>query len=73
MAVTKLHHAAYRCNDAQETADFYTKYLGLEYYAAVAEEDVLDVGVRGRDSASLPCVRRAEPSCHWPISYRWRF
>ena len=44
MAVTKLHHAAYRCNDAQETADFYTKYLGLEYYAAVSEEDVPSTG-----------------------------
>ena len=44
MAVTKLHHAAYRCNDAQETADFYTKYLGLEYYAAVSEEEVPSTG-----------------------------
>ena len=44
MAVTKLHHAAYRCNDAQETADFYTKFLGLEYYAAVSEEDVPSTG-----------------------------
>ena len=44
MAVTKLHHAAYRCNDAQETADFYTKYLGLDYYAAVSEEDVPSTG-----------------------------
>ena len=30
-------------------------------------------GCQGRDSASLPCVRRAEPSCHRLISYRWRF
>ena len=44
MAVTKLHHAAYRCNDAQETADFYTNFLGLEYYAAVSEEDVPSTG-----------------------------
>jgi len=44
MAVTKLHHAAYRCNDAQETAEFYTKYLGLEYYAAVSEEEVPSTG-----------------------------
>lgn len=44
MAVTKLHHVAYRCNDAQETADFYTKYLGLEYYAAISEADVPSTG-----------------------------
>ncbi len=44
MAVTKLHHVAYRCNDAQETADFYTKLVGLEYYAAVSEETVPSTG-----------------------------
>ena len=26
----KLHHVAYRCRDAQETVDFYTKVLGLK-------------------------------------------
>ena len=29
----KLHHVAYRCRDAQETVDFYTKVLGLKYAA----------------------------------------
>jgi glyoxylase I family protein len=29
----KLHHVAYRCRDAQETTDFYTKVLGLKYAA----------------------------------------
>ena len=44
MAVTHLHHAAYRCKDAQETADFYTKLLGLEYYAAVSEDTIPSTG-----------------------------
>jgi glyoxylase I family protein len=29
----KLHHIAYRCRDAQETVEFYTKVLGLKYAA----------------------------------------
>ena len=29
----KLHHVAYRCRDAQETVEFYTKVLGLKYAA----------------------------------------
>ena len=31
----KLHHVAYRCRDAQETTDFYTKVLGLKYAAGM--------------------------------------
>ena len=27
----KLHHIAYRCRDAQETVDFYTKVIGKDY------------------------------------------
>jgi glyoxylase I family protein len=27
----KLHHVAYRCNDARETVDFYTKAIGLKF------------------------------------------
>ena len=44
MAVQQLHHVAYRCNDAKETADFYTKLLGLEYYAAVSEDTIPSTG-----------------------------
>ena len=35
MAVQQLHHVAYRCNDAKETADFYTNLLGLEYLSLI--------------------------------------
>ena len=34
MALKGFHHVAYRCNDSQETVDFYTKVLGLRYSAA---------------------------------------
>ena len=35
----KLHHVAYRCRDAQETVDFYTKVLGLKYAAGEASPE----------------------------------
>ena len=40
MMVKSLHHVAYRCKDAQETVDFYTNVLGLEFSMAVAEDRV---------------------------------
>jgi catechol 2,3-dioxygenase-like lactoylglutathione lyase family enzyme len=36
----KLHHVAYRCKDAKETVDFYTKAMGMKYSLAIAEERV---------------------------------
>jgi len=40
MLLQKLHHVAYRCKDARETAEFYTKVLGLRYSAAVTNDRV---------------------------------
>ena len=37
MAVQGLHHVAYRCNDAKETVDFYTRHLKLPFKMALAE------------------------------------
>ena len=34
MSLSGFHHVAYRCNNSQETVDFYTKVLGLRYSAA---------------------------------------
>src|SRR3954462_1014910 len=42
--VKSLHHVAYRCKDAKQTAEFYTKVLGLEYAMAVAEDRVPSTG-----------------------------
>jgi catechol 2,3-dioxygenase-like lactoylglutathione lyase family enzyme len=44
MDIKQLHHVAYRCRDAKETADFYTQVLGLEYAMAVAEDRVPSTG-----------------------------
>lgn len=40
MAVESLHHVAYRCKDAQQTVDFYTRVLGLKFTMAMAEDKV---------------------------------
>ncbi|MCZ7566126.1 MAG: VOC family protein [Burkholderiales bacterium] len=44
MDIKSLHHVAYRCKDAQQTVDFYTGVLGLEYTMAVAEDRVPSTG-----------------------------
>ena len=44
MDIKQLHHVAYRCKDAKQTADFYTRVLGLEYAMAVSEDRVPSTG-----------------------------
>jgi glyoxylase I family protein len=44
MDVKSLHHVAYRCKDAKETAEFYTKVVGLDYAMALAEDRVPSTG-----------------------------
>jgi len=44
MEIKSLHHVAYRCRDAKQTAEFYTKVLDLEYAMAVAEDRVPSTG-----------------------------
>jgi len=36
----KLHHVAYRCKDAKQTVEFYTKMLDLKYNASVTNDRV---------------------------------
>jgi len=36
----KLHHVAYRCTDAHETIDFYSKNLGLKLVHAITNDRV---------------------------------
>jgi glyoxylase I family protein len=40
MPINGLHHAAYRCKDAQATVDFYSGLLGLPYVMAISEDRV---------------------------------
>ena len=49
----KLHHVAYRCRDAQETVEFYTKVLGLKYAAGQqSPEGARRTGKRSTSSTS---------------------
>jgi catechol 2,3-dioxygenase-like lactoylglutathione lyase family enzyme len=36
----KLHHVAYRCRDARETVDFYTRVVGMPFVHAIINERV---------------------------------
>jgi catechol 2,3-dioxygenase-like lactoylglutathione lyase family enzyme len=40
MRLKRIHHVAYRCNDARETVDFYRDVLGMEFQLAFAEDTV---------------------------------
>jgi glyoxylase I family protein len=40
MPVQGLHHVAYRCRNAKETVDFYTRHLKLPFKMALAENRV---------------------------------
>ena len=42
--VSKIHHVAYRCNDAKETVAWYGRVLGMEYVIAFAEDHVPSTG-----------------------------
>lgn len=44
MLCKKLHHAAYRCRDAAQTVDFYTRVLGLKFTHAMGEDHVPSTG-----------------------------
>ena len=57
----KLHHVAYRCRDAQETVEFYTKVLGLKYAAGEqSPEGARAVRGRGRPHPYLLRMRRRQ-------------
>ena len=45
MSLTRrIHHVAYRCNDARETVEFYRDVLGMEFTVAFAEDRVPSTG-----------------------------
>lgn len=35
-----VHHVAYRCRDAKETVEFYSKALGMDFLLAISEDRV---------------------------------
>ncbi len=42
--LTRIHHVAYRCRNAKETVEFYSRVLGMEYTTAFAEDHVPSTG-----------------------------
>lgn len=44
MPLTGVSHVAYRCRNAAETVDFYSRALGMPYKFAVAENEVPSTG-----------------------------
>ncbi len=44
MTLKRIHHVAYRCNDACETMNFYRDHLGMEFKLAIAEDEVPSTG-----------------------------
>lgn len=40
MDIKKIHHVAYRCNDAKETTDWYKDVLDMDLVLAIAEDEV---------------------------------
>ena len=51
MNIKRSHHVAERCNDAQETVDFYQRVLSMEFQIAFAEDRV-------------PSTKEADPYMH---------
>ncbi|MEQ3696166.1 MAG: VOC family protein [Pseudomonadales bacterium] len=40
MNIKRIHHVAYRCNDAKETVEFYQRVMGMDFQLAIAEDEV---------------------------------
>ena len=38
--IEQIHHVAYRCKDAKETAAFYKEYLNMDLLVCIAEDKV---------------------------------
>ena len=43
-SLERIHHVAYRCKDAKETAEWYTRVLGMTYTTAFSEDKVPSTG-----------------------------
>jgi glyoxylase I family protein len=40
MNIKRIHHVAYRCNNAKETVAFYERVLGMDFLLAISENEV---------------------------------
>ena len=53
MDIKRIHHVAYRCNDAKETVDFYQRVLGMDLQLAIAENEV--PSTKAPKASSISC------------------
>ncbi len=51
MNIRKIHHVAYRCNDAKETVEFYKSIMNMDLVLAISEDQV-------------PSTRASDPYMH---------
>ncbi|MEH6582562.1 MAG: VOC family protein [Halioglobus sp.] len=51
MNIKRIHHVAYRCNNAKETVEFYQRVMGMDFQLAIAED-------------SVPSTKAADPYMH---------
>lgn len=51
MKIQQIHHVAYRCKDARETVDFYTRHLNMDFILGISEDKV-------------PSTREPDPYMH---------
>jgi len=40
LKIEQMHHVAYRCRDAKQTVDWYTRMLNMDFVLAIAEDSV---------------------------------
>ena len=40
LKLDQMHHVAYRCKDAKETVEWYTRNLNMDFVLAIAEDEV---------------------------------
>ena len=40
MQIDRIHHVAYRCQDAKQTVEWYAKMLNMGFVLAIAEDQV---------------------------------
>ena len=40
MNIQRIHHVAYRCNNAKQTVEFYQRVMGMDFKLAIAENEV---------------------------------
>ena len=59
MKIEQIHHVAYRCRDAKETVEWYSKMLNMDFILAIAEGDI-------------PSAMNPPPGCPFQTRCNWK-